>query len=86
MPKKTEKLSEQKVSQTYEVVKGFNVSDGTRFDVGAKKPSFVFEKDFDPKDWKALLEMGAVVLTPEAVEAKKELKEGETIVFEKVEK
>lgn len=77
------KLTENQVAKTYEVVKGFNLTEkgqDVRYDVGADKPNFVYEKDFSPKNWATLLEMGAVrlVFEPEV------LKEDETIVFEKV--
>jgi hypothetical protein len=51
--------------EAFQIVAGFNVTDEKgnekRFDVGKKKPNFVTEKDFTPKQWKSLVEMGAVV-------------------------
>lgn len=78
--KKAEILTENQISHTYEVIKGFNVPKG-RFDVGKDKPNFVFEKDFAPDEWKALTEMGAV----KRVETT-EVREDEVVIFEKVEK
>lgn len=76
--KKVEKLNESQVHKTYEVLIGFNTSDGKRYDVGERKPNFVYEKDFEKEDWKALVQMDAVGL---AVEPEK-LGKDETIVFE----
>lgn len=59
MPKK-KILTESEEEKVYVIRKGFNTSDGKRFNVGSHKPNFVFEKDFDAEDWKALVEMEAV--------------------------
>lgn len=71
-------LTEAEIDRTYQIVKGFNLPDGRRFEAGN---NFVSEKNFSTSDWKALVEMEAVqkVETPE-------VREDETVVFEKVEK
>lgn len=63
---KPEILSEAKIEQAYEIAVGFNIPDGDagkekRFDVGKRKAQFVFEKDFEPDVFKALLKMDAIV-------------------------
>lgn len=82
--KKAATLTEAQIDKAYEIKKGFNIPDGEdekRFEPGKTKPQIVFEKDFEPKVWKALVSSGAV----EPVEDT-EVKEDEVIVFEKVEK
>ena len=84
MAKKKEILSEKQIDKTYEIVKGFDLTDAetgkeTRYDVG-KIPKFVREQDFEKDEWKALLAGGALKLVePAESEAEKE-----TIVFEKI--
>lgn len=48
--------------KTFKVVKGFNVTDkdGKEKRVEADGKKTVQEKDFDPKQWKALVRMEAV--------------------------
>jgi hypothetical protein len=73
MPKKPKK--EEKF---FQIVAGFNITtdDGeeVRFEVGKSKPNFVQEEDFTPKQWKALVEMGAVVPAEDVPELEEELK------------
>lgn len=78
--KKAKKVTpESQAAKAFEVVLGFNYPgpDGEiRIDVGKTKPNFVFEKDFKPAVWKALVKMEAVKPVEEP------LKEGETIAAE----
>lgn len=73
-------LTEKEVAKTYEVVAHFETGSGQTFDPNPSEPVFVFESDFEPADWKKIVESGAVSLAAPPVE----LKDDETIVFEKV--
>ena len=86
MPKKkaVKVLPESRVPDAYEVVAGFNYPDGKggekRVNATKTKPTIVFEKDFEPAVWKALLKLEAVrVMAP--VE---QLAEGESVAAEVV--
>ena len=68
-------LTEKEVEKTFEIVRGFNLSDGSRYEAGN---SFVYEKDFEPSDWKALLAMDAV----KPVEKPESEAEKESIIYE----
>ncbi len=80
MARKTNKPTEKEVREIWEVIKNFNLSDGTLLEVGVDKPNFVYQKDFSDEDWKTALETESVKLAapPET------LKKDETMVFENV--
>jgi hypothetical protein len=72
--RKVKVLKESHVSDAYEVTTGINFPDGDkekRVEAGA----VVFEKDFDPKVWKALNKLNALKQVVEV----EPLKEGESI-------
>lgn len=78
---KKEKLTEAQIEATFEIVKGFNTADGTRYNVGKESPNFVTEKNFKPKEWKILVQLGAL----RQVEKPDPETEKEKIVFEEIE-
>jgi hypothetical protein len=75
-------LSESHVAEAFEVVAGFNYPDGKngekRVNAGKTKPTIVFEKDFEPEVWEALIRLEAV----KQIAPEEPLKEGENIAAE----
>jgi hypothetical protein len=76
--KKVKVLSESKVADAYRVTAGFNYPDGKGGEKRVEAKSIVFEKDYSPEVWKALLKLEAVrqIVEPEP------LHEGESIAAE----
>lgn len=71
------KKKEKKLVGAYQIVSGFNIAGEKKGDperrFEADPTIFVYEKDFSTSDWKALIEMAAMVPVVET------LTEGESI-------